>query len=199
MPWVLTEAFSSPIPATIALCVVKAGMSAWSAFGAAGGCWPIRVTNRSCHGFLGGADRNCRSRCGPSRVRIDAMAGSGWLELSLPTSTAVARPYGVTSGLGGILIADPWYVVRLALSKDDADVESVSTVIDGSDGTCPRPLPPSSYLERCMSRIRPGSSARFAQDASGDWKVAARLLGERGPFPSPRFPCIGGFTAGAKP
>ncbi len=173
---------------------------AWSAFGTAGAGVgqfeaPTGVATDS-------SGRIVIADPGAGRVvRIDAMGGSGWLELSLPTSTAVARPYGVTAGLGGILIADPGTSrVLLLLSTDDMNVESVSTVIDGSDGTLPTPITAVELFGALYVADLAGVSiARFAQDASGGWKVEGRLLGERGPFPSPRFPRIGGFTAGTKP
>lgn len=171
---------------------------AWSAFGTAGAGFgqfvaPTGVATDS-------SGRIVIADPGAGRVvRIDAMGGSGWLELSLPASTAVARPYGVTAGLCGILIADPGTSRVLLWSTDDANVESVRTVIDGSDGTLPTPITAVELFgELYVADLVGVSIARFAQDASGDWKVDARLLGERGPFPSPRFPRIGGFTAGAK-
>lgn len=133
-------------------------------------------------------------------VRIDTMDGSNWLVLSLPTSKAVARPYGVTAGLGGMLIADPGTSRVLLWLTDPANDDSVRTIIDGGDGTLPTPI---AAVEQSgalyVADLTGVSIARFAQDASRDWKVDVRLMGERGSYPSPRFPRIGGFTAGAKP
>jgi sugar lactone lactonase YvrE len=133
-------------------------------------------------------------------VRIDGIDGAGWLEVTLPTSAAVTRPYGVAAGLGGILIADPGASRVLLLSVDSAKAESVTTVIDGSDGSLPLPVAAVALDGALYVADLVGVSiGHFAQDARDNWKVESRLLGEPGPFPSPRFSRIGGFIVGSNP
>jgi DNA-binding beta-propeller fold protein YncE len=171
----------------------------WSAFGAAGGgvgqfVAPSGIVADS----LG---RIVIADPGASRVvRIDAMDGSGWVEFPLPPNAAGPRPYGVTPGLGGIVIADPG-ASRILLLSNAGDGDSVTTIIDGAvDGSLLAPIAAVQFAGELFVADPAGASlARFTPPDSdhAGWTLAARLYGQRAAFPSPQFPRIGGFTAGA--
>jgi hypothetical protein len=131
-------------------------------------------------------------------VRIDAIDGSNWTPITLPAATAPARPYGVSASSLGILIADASTACILLLAE--GGTASATVLIDGTVGTLISPIAAVEFLgELFVADVAGASVARFVADTSDTWTLVARLSGERGPFSSPRFPRIGGFTIGVSP
>lgn len=172
---------------------------AWTAFGTAGRGAGQFVSPSGI--AVDGAGRILVADPGASRVvRIADMEGSGWVELPLPAAAATARPYGCAAGLDGILVADPGASRVLLLADDGAGGDTVTTLIDGgAEASLLAPVAALALDGSLFVADAAGASlARFDPAADGGgWILTDRLYGQRSAFPSPLFPRIGGFTAGA--
>ena len=132
-------------------------------------------------------------------VRIDGMDGTGWTELTLPESRFLARPYGLTAPLGGILIADPGTRRILLLSTDEEGGDQCTVLIDGTEENTLLQAPTVAIEFDGSLYIADPAGASLAlfhpEEDAVHWTLADRLYGELEAFPSPLFPRIGGFTA----
>jgi NHL repeat len=130
-------------------------------------------------------------------VRIDAMDGHGWTEIPLTAFGPGSLPYGLSRGLGGILISDVGTARILLLGPGSV----VSGIIDGAtQHSFIRPIAAVEYEGGVVVADPAGASITlFEQKSSHDglmWRVTKRLSGRPGAVPSPPFPRIGGFTVG---
>jgi DNA-binding beta-propeller fold protein YncE len=135
-------------------------------------------------------------------VRVEDASGVGWNEIALPPAAAIARPYGASAGLTGVLVADAANARILLVTDNGSGGDTVTVLIDGAaDRSLLAPIEAVDWQGVVYVADPAGASiARFkpiAEEDGGGWMLSKRLYGTPRAFPAPVFSRIGGFAMGA--
>lgn len=135
------------------------------------------------------SDRIWVSDPGAHRVtRIDALDGSGWAELALPTAPYPPVPYGISAHQDGVALIDAGNARLLIIDGGGA----TTATVDLADGTWVSPSFVTSLGDNLVVADVVANELRLLEPDGPGYTVTARLRGSPPDLVEPRFDSLGG-------